>query len=419
MEKAYSLRALISRPTNAIEAVDYILATALKLKASDIHLSPNLPTAENPDKFLLRYRVFGKLQVVRAPFLATMYNEVVSRIKVLAEMSTSEVGVPQDGQLVISYNQETAVVRISTVPGQGHDEICMRVQRNNNQNRTINQLQMTDDMRDRLRKVITQKSGLIVLNGPAGSGKTTTIYSILNSLVSPEKKIITAEDPIETRLPYVNHNQVTAKANFASLSRAFMRQDADVIFLGEIRDQESALTAMQLAQTGHLVLTTLHSRDAIGVISRLEALDIHPNNIATTLICSLGQRLVPAICQYCKESNTVDDATLARLDKLLPVPQEALLYRVGDGCDRCVKGYAGRIPLFELFVVDGEIADAINQRQSKVLITKMAREKGMTTIAEEALLRLYFGYTDLDSIQSYISSAEADLAGRAKAAPST
>lgn len=412
MEKAHVLRVLTSRPTNAMEAVDFILATGLKLKASDIHICANIPTADNPDKHLLRYRVFGKLQIVRAPFLATIYNEVVSRMKVLAEMSTSEVGVPQDGQLVVSYNNETVVLRISTVPSQGQDEICMRVQRSNNQTRTINQLQMTDEMRERLRKVITQKSGLIVLNGPAGSGKTTTIYSILNTLVSPEKKIITAEDPVETRLPYVNHTQVTPKASFASLSRAFMRQDADVIFLGEIRDQESALTALQLAQTGHLVVTTLHSRDAVGVISRLEALEIHPNNIATTLICSLGQRLIPAICQTCRESTTVDEPTLQRLNALLTVPEEAHFYKAGDGCERCVGGYSGRIPLFELLVVDGELADAINQRQSKVHITTLAREKGMATLAEEALLRFYYGYTDLDSIQSYISAAEADRVGR-------
>ncbi|MBN8542334.1 MAG: Flp pilus assembly complex ATPase component TadA [Deltaproteobacteria bacterium] len=253
MEKSYTLRPVAVRPTTASDVVDYIISTALKLKASDIHLAPNFPTPELPDRYLLRYRVNGKLRIVRAIFLTNIYNEVIARIKVLAEMSP-DTGVPADGQLVVttappmsnSSNSgidvsETFVLRISTIPSQGVDELVMRVQRNVFSKLSIEQLQMTSVMRERLRKVILQKSGLIVLNGPAGSGKTTTIYSIINSLASPKKKIITAEDPVETRLPYVNHTQVNSKTSFALLSRAFMRQDADIIFLGEVRDEESVI----------------------------------------------------------------------------------------------------------------------------------------------------------------------------------
>lgn len=406
MEKAHILRPPAGRPTNAIEAVDYIIASALKLKASDIHLAPNTPTAENPDRYLLRFRVYGKLQPVRTGFITNNYNEIIARFKVLAEMSSSEIGLPLDGQLVVSVDKEQVVLRISTIPSQGVEELVIRVQRNNNQNLSISNLQMTETMRSRLKKVTQQKSGLIVLNGPAGSGKTTTIYSIINSLASPERKIITAEDPVETRLPYVNHTQVTAKMNFASLSRAFMRQDADVIFLGEIRDEESAQTALQLAQTGHLVLTTIHSRDAIGVVSRLETLDVHPNNIATTLICSLGQRLIPALCAACKVPDMPDQPTMDLMNSILEMPAVTQFYKAGPGCASCVGGYSGRIPLFELFIVDTELSDAINQRQSKLQLTALAREKGMSTLAEEALLRLYYGYTDLVSIQSYLSAAQ-------------
>ncbi len=409
MEKAYTLKPIAGRPATAMDAVDFIIASALKLKASDIHLSPHTPTQELPDRHLLRFRVFGKLQIVRATFLHNMYNEVLARIKVLAEMS-GDVGVPLDGQLVINTGptagNQTVVLRISTIPSQGHEELVMRVQKSSNENLSINKLQMTEEMRERLRNVTQQKSGLIVLNGPAGSGKTTTIYSVINSLASPEKKILTAEDPVETRLPYVNHTQVTSKTSFASLSRAFMRQDADIIFLGEIRDEESAQTALQLAQTGHLVLTTLHARDAVGVVSRLEALNIHPNNIATTLICSLGQRLVPSLCSACKEPVHYEDQVIAQLNTVLEVPADTQFYNAGEGCDACVKGYSGRIPLFELFVVDSEISDAINQRQSKLQLLAIARSKGMATMAEEALLRLYYGYTDLISIQSYVSSLD-------------
>ena len=156
-------------------------------------------------------------------------------------------------------------------------------------------------------------------------------------------------------------------------------------------------------------MTTLHSRDAVGVVSRLEALDIHPNNIATSLICSLGQRLIPSLCPACKDNTHLDDETLARLNAVLEIPSETQFFARGEGCSECVGGYAGRIPLFELFIVDAELSDAINQRQSKVQLTAMARAKGMATLAEEALLRYYYGYTDLDSIQSYLSMAEADL----------
>jgi type IV pilus assembly protein PilB len=406
MEKAHALRPPAGRPSNAIDAVDFIIATAIKLRASDIHLAPHTPTTEHPDRQLLRYRVFGKLQTVRANFLDAIYKETLARLKVLAEISSADVGIPHDGQLVVSYANETVVLRISTVPSQGLEELVIRVQRNQNQKLSINQLQMTEEMRDRLKKVTQQKSGLIVLNGPAGSGKTTTIYSIINTLAGPEKKIITAEDPVETRLPFVNHTQVTSKTSFASLARAFMRQDADVIFLGEIRDEESAQTALQLAQTGHLVLTTLHSRDAVGVVSRLEALEVHPNNIATTLICSLGQRLIPSLCSNCKEPVHLPDDMIEEMNSILEIPADTQFYNAGEGCDQCVGGYSGRIPLFELFVVDGELSDAINQRQSKLQLSALARQKGMSTLTEEALLRLYYGYTDLKSIQSYISTFE-------------
>ncbi|MDX9730454.1 MAG: ATPase, T2SS/T4P/T4SS family [Bdellovibrionales bacterium] len=410
MDKVHTLRPPAGRPSNAIEVVDYVISQAIKLKASDIHLSLNVPTAEYPERHLLRYRVHGKLQIMRSSFLTSTYAEAVSRLKVLAEMPNSDTSVPQDGQLTVDTGQgQKVVLRISTIPSQGAEEVVIRIQRSGNHNLTINQLQMTEDMRARLKSVVQQKSGLIILNGPAGSGKTTTIYAIINTLASPERKIITAEDPVESRLPFVNHTQVSAKAGFAALSRAFMRQDADVIFLGEIRDQESALTAMQLAQTGHLVVTTLHSRDAVGVISRLEALDIHPNNIATTLICSLGQRLIPSLCAACKQPIEYDATTLAMLNDVLEIPPDTVFYEAGEGCGECIGGYSGRVPLFELFVVDSEVSDAINNRESKSQLAKIARDKGMSQFAEEALLRLYYGYTDLPSIQTYIPAIAARL----------
>jgi type II secretory ATPase GspE/PulE/Tfp pilus assembly ATPase PilB-like protein len=404
--EVHKLNPPLGRPSTAAEAVDYIIAAAIKLKASDIHISINIPTTANPDDYLLRFRVFGKLQIIKSGFLDQIYREVIARIKILAEMNTTDYTVPSDGQMTIDTPEGLVVLRISTVPSVSNEEMVIRIQKNNDENLSIDLLAMTNAMKNRLKKLVSQKSGLILLNGPAGSGKTTTIYSIINSIASPEKKIITAEDPVETRLPYVNHGQVSGKTTFASLSRAFMRQDADVIFIGEIRDEESAHTALQLAQTGHLVLSTLHSRDAVGAISRLEALGQHPTNIATTLIGSMSQRLVPALCEACRVPQTLDEATIKRLGEILKIGSKTKFYQAGPGCTECVGGYSGRIPLFELFVVDDELADAITQRKTKTEIVRLARSKGMALLAEEALLRVYAGYTDLESVKAYIETPD-------------
>jgi type II secretory ATPase GspE/PulE/Tfp pilus assembly ATPase PilB-like protein len=409
MEKVYKLGLISGRPTNAIGIFDYIVATALKLEASDIHISLNQPTESLPEPYLLRYRVFGRLQIIKSSFLTANYKELIARIKVLAEIPSTDIGIPLDGQLTVETEQGPIVLRISTIPCQNTEEIVIRVLRNNNKDLSTENLQMTNQMKARINKIIRQKSGLILLNGPAGSGKTTTIYSILNTIASAEKKIITAEDPVETRIPFVNHTQVTSKTSFASLGRSFMRQDAEVIFIGEIRDEESAHSALQLAQTGHLVLSTLHARDAIGAISRLEALSVHVNNIATTLIGSLSQRLVASLCDSCKEETVYDEATLKNLNAIFPMRPDSKLYKAGPGCDQCLKGYSGRLPIFELFIVDEEIAEAINRRQSKLELLKMARKKGMASLAEEALLRVYAGYTDLDSVQNLISVPDYNL----------
>lgn len=409
MEKVHKLSPPAGRPTTASEALDYVIALALKYGASDIHLAVNFHS-QNPqvslDPFLFRIRIGGKLQLIKSNFLTGLYKEMVARMKVLAGMQTTEIGVPQDGQLAVEGPNGVIVLRISTVPNQVAEDVVIRVQRGLEQHMTVDQLQVTNEMRGQLKQIIQQKSGLILLNGPAGSGKTTTIYSIINTLASPERKILTAEDPVETRLPFVSHTQVTGKTTFATLSRAFMRQDADVIFIGEIRDEESAQTALQLAQTGHLVLSTLHTRDAIGAITRLEALGIHPNSISTTLIGSLSQRLVPALCQHCRTPAQIDAILLGHLASILHPGDNVKIYEAGPGCDKCISGYSGRLPIFELLIVDTDLSDAINRCESKSFILDMARKKGMRTLAEEALLRVYAGYTDLASVRSYLWGPE-------------
>lgn len=404
----YTLTYPKGRPGTASEMVDYIVALALKYRASDIHLATS-PVAAAAEPYLLRYRVHGKLQAVRADFIGSQYREIISRLKVLAGMNIAENMVPQDGQIQVSTPDGLRLLlRVATVPGQENEDVCIRVQRQNDERYALDSLAMPRALKARLTELIQQKSGMIVLNGPAGSGKTTTIYSILGTLATPERKVITAEDPIESRLPSVCHTQVTSKTSFASLCRAFMRQDADVIFVGEVRDSESAEAAIQLAQTGHLVLTTLHTRDAIGVISRLEALQIHPNLIATTLVASLSQRLIQRLCPDCRVRDQPDASTLARMQHILPMPANTVLYRTGEGCPRCVGGVCGRLPVFELFVVDDELTDMINHNAPKRDLFEAARARGMVTLAEDALARVYGGYADFACIKGLLG-AEASV----------
>lgn len=397
----YELLARNTRPTNVIEIVDFLLMQAIKSKASDLHLGMTTQQGGTGRLgYMLRFRVHGKLQLVKTDLINANQKEIISRIKVLAGVSTTDNGSPLDGQVQMNTPEGPMVLRLSFIPSPDGEEVVGRFQR---AQRTppIDQLGMTKEMNQSVVGLLQQKSGMIVINGPAGSGKTTTIYSLLNSIASPERKIITAEDPIELRLPFVSHTAIGKQTSFATLSRAFMRQDADVIFIGEVRDLESAETAVQLAQTGHLVLTTLHTRDALGVIPRLEAFGVHPNFIASTLIGSLAQRLVPKLCTQCKVEAVLPEATRNYVNQILPIFQGTKFCKAGPGCPQCVAGYDGRLPIYELLVVTTQIADMINLKSPRNELLEAARAKGMLTLAQEALLRVYMGYVDLDSVRSY------------------
>ncbi len=392
--------------------VDYLFDLAIRSGASDIHLGINNVPGDK-QLYLFRLRVAGQLRMLKSQFINNNYNEVIQRIKILAGLNTTNIGTPQDGQIVLERpNQENITLRVGIVPGPEAEELCIRIQRNE-KFITMDQLLMTESMYYSVLDLIRRQNGMIILNGPAGSGKTTTILAFLNELAGPNKKIITAEDPIERRLPYINHVQVTDKCGFAELSRSYMRQDADIIFIGEIRDAASAITAVQLAQTGHLVLTTIHTRDSIGVVSRLQAFDIHANFIADTLIGSLAQRLVLGLCPYCKLEYQPDPRIIQNISKILPPPENTHYFQEGPGCEKCIeringeivmKGSMGLVPIFELLFVDSEVQEAINRNKSRIEIREIARNKGMTNLAEEALLRVYQGYIDLKSVYGSIFS---------------
>lgn len=404
----YVVEAPRSRPTSAPEIVDYLILLALKMKASDLHLGVNPKGAAN-EPYLLRFRIHGKLQAIKCEFLNNLYKEVIMRFKVLSSINSTDQSTPQDGQATAVTPEGPIVLRVNTIPSGEYEDICIRIQRTE-KHLSLEQLSMTREMYSKVTQLIRQKSGLIVINGPAGSGKSSTIYSILSTLASSERKIVTAEDPVESRLPFVSHFQVSQRISFANMSRAFMRQDADVIFIGEIRDPESAEATVQLAQTGHLVVTTLHTRDSIGVISRLEAFGIHANFIASTLIGSLAQRLVPLLCKRCKQEDPAAHEKLAGFHHAPSTAAGTKIYKANpEGCEKCTGGTAGRLPIFELFTPDAEIADLVNRKAPRADIEAAARAKGMKSLAEEALIRVYAGYVGLDSIQNYLTATNAPL----------
>ncbi|MBS1963475.1 MAG: type II/IV secretion system protein [Bdellovibrionales bacterium] len=392
-----------ARPTNVQEIVDFILINAIRTKASDLHFGLSAAPGGGALTYLLRFRVHGKLQPVKTDFIGQSHKEILTRLKVLANISTTEIGVPQDGQIAMNTPEGSLVLRLSFVPNPEGEEVVIRLQRAQ-KIPPPEQLGMTGDMLKSIQTLLQQKSGMIVINGPAGSGKTTTIYSLLTALSSPERKIVTAEDPIELRLPYVSHTAVGKNTSFAQLSKAFMRQDADVIFIGEVRDPESAEAAVQLAQTGHLVFTTLHTRDALGVVPRLEAFGIHPNFIASSLIGSLAQRLVSRLCPKCRVPATLDDATLLHMKTILPMSPAAKVMQAGPGCQECIGGYQGRMPVYELLTVTPPISDLINRRASQKDLAEAARDSGMLTLAQEALIRVYSGQVEYSAVKGYLSN---------------
>jgi type II secretory ATPase GspE/PulE/Tfp pilus assembly ATPase PilB-like protein len=411
----YELHPSAARPTAAPEMVDYLLNQAIRAKASDIHLGLAQQPGGSGPALLLRFRVHGKLQVIKSDFMQNHYKEVVSRFKVLGGINTAELAGPQDGQINLLTSEGTMVLRLNIIPTPDGDEVVGRLQRAQKAT-TLPELGMTREMLAKVTTLLQQKSGLIVVNGPAGSGKTTTIHAFLSALAGAERKVLTAEDPIEVRLPFVNHTAVTSKTSWASLARAFMRQDADVIFIGEVRDQDSAEAAVQLAQTGHLVFTTIHTRDALGVIPRLEAFGIHPNFIASTLIGSLAQRLMPRLCMQCRVASQIDDRTKQLLTQVLPPPPNAAFFRAGPGCQACGAGTTGRMPFYELLAVDSGISEMINRRAPRAELLVAAKQKGMFSLGQEALVRVYGGYADVESVRGYLNSLDqAAPAGQAAA----
>ncbi len=379
-----------------IKTVNLVLQEAIKQLASDIHFEPRANHME------VRYRVDGALQHVRN-LPKQIQAAVISRIKIMAEMDIAEKRKPQDGRISMKIQGRNIDLRISTLPVQYGERVVMRILDKTSQQFTIEKIGFGEKERAIFESLITKPHGIILVTGATGSGKTTTLYTALKHIYSVETNIMTCEDPIEYELDGINQSAINVKAGltFAAQLRAILRQDPDVILVGEIRDSETAEIAFQAAMTGHLVFSTLHCNTAPSAITRLVDMGVEPFLIGSSIIGIMAQKLVKALCPRCKSAYQPDDIELASF-KITSVPEGAQFFKP-VGCDYCnSRGYIGRLPVFELLAVNEEIRRICIQRPTSDQIRIAATAAGMKSMKENALEKVYAGLTSLDEVRKRV-----------------
>ena len=398
------------------EALNTIFAGALKMGASDIHLEPSKSSVR------LRYRMDGVLHVI-AELPLEFYPYAVSRIKMLAELKLNISNIPQDGRLSIHLEDGSMDVRVSSIPGDYGESFVMRLLKQQSISLQFEDLGIQGRALEILKHEIERPNGMILTTGPTGSGKTTTLYAFLNKLNTPEKKIITLEDPIEYRLEGIEQTQIDKEAGytFAAGLRAILRQDPDVVLVGETRDEETANIAVQAALTGHMVFSTLHTNDAPGAIPRLLNMKIDPTLIGPAVNAFIAQRLVRKLCPKCKQEYAPAKETLEKINKILSIispsakvsiPENITSLFKSVGCSDCNQtGYKGRIGIFEVFQVTPEIEKlATRERVATSDIKKAAIKNGMVTMLQDGILKSLRGQTTLEEVyrvtgeEDYITS---------------
>jgi len=373
--------------------LNLVLLQGIKDKASDIHFEPF------EDEFKMRYRIDGVLYEMIPP-PKHLALPIVSRVKVMANLDIAERRLPQDGRIELVVNGEPIDLRVAVLPTMWGESVVMRILDRGNVNLDLEQVGMRPDDLDTFRQLIRKPNGIVIVTGPTGSGKTTTLYSALAELNEPSEKILTAEDPVEYDIDGLMQVQINVAVGltFAAALRSFLRQDPDIILVGETRDLTTAQIGVQASLTGHLVFTTLHTNDAPSSIARLLDLGLESFLITATIEGILAQRLVRKVCQRCKEAYTPSEDELSML-MLTPEDLEGRqLYR-GNGCDFCNQsGYKGRMGIFECMVMDDNIRDLIMKQASTQLIRNEARKRGMRTLRQGGLMALYEGLTTIDEV---------------------
>ncbi|HEV2806405.1 MAG TPA: ATPase, T2SS/T4P/T4SS family [Chthoniobacterales bacterium] len=380
-----------SEDAPVIKIVNLILVQAVKEKASDIHIEPFQKTLK------LRYRIDGELILAESPPKA-LQLAITSRIKILAGLNIAERRIPQDGRFRIKVLGKDVDLRVSILPTAYGEKIVIRILDKAALTGSIDQMGMDESTLDKFRKAIDAPHGMILVTGPTGSGKTTTLYSVLQELNSPQYNIVTVEDPIEYELSGINQVSVRNDIglDFASALRSILRQDPDIVMVGEIRDNETADIAVKAALTGHQVLSTLHTNDAAGAITRLDDMGIEPFLISSSVIMACAQRLVRRICTNCREEFVPEPEMFERLG--VEMPEGAVFYH-GSGCDRCKKrGYLGRVALIEALPVSEAIRRLIIKRASSAVVKNQAISEGMRTLRMVGIDKALEGVTTLEEI---------------------
>ena len=382
---------VVNRPP-VIRLVNDILFRALQMRASDIHIHPY------ETRIQIRYRIDGILYDT-LNLNRNVLPLVISRIKVMAGMDIAERRMPQDGRCSVRLGQREIDLRVSTVPTSYGERAVLRILDKSTGLLTLEELGFWEEDRKRFDQLINRSHGVIFVTGPTGSGKSTTLYACLNRIDSKQKNIMTVEDPIEYQLESISQMQVASKKGmtFVNALRHILRQDPDVIMVGEVRDEETASTAIQSSLTGHLVFSTLHTNDAAGAVSRLLDFNVEPYLVSSSLICVLAQRLLRRVCPNCKQPYKPTEHELRELG-ILDCSKDATFY-VGAGCDRCFDtGYRGRTGIYELMTINEDIREMIYKKESAGVIKKKAIETGMQTLRMDGARKAQDGVTTIAEV---------------------
>ncbi len=381
----------------AVRMVSWILAQAVREGASDVHISPEA------DYVQLRFRIDGKLREVPAPPKA-LHLSIVSRVKILSQLDISISRIPQDGRFSVLLDNREINVRVSTIPTTHGENLVMRLLDMSASTYSLNDLGMGAEELVRMRETIQKPYGMILSTGPTGSGKSTSLYAALKELSRPDINIITVEDPVEYRIPKIRQVQLNTRAGmtFASGLRAILRQDPDIIMVGEIRDAETARVATQAALTGHRVLSTIHTNDAAGAVTRLIDMGIEPFLVSSVLLVSFAQRLVRRVCEACAETYVPTSESL----DFWKLPKDAgLVLKRAVGCSRCQQtGYRGRTGIFEVLIIDDQLRDMISSGATTLDINRAALAGGAwRTLKDAAAEKMRLGITSAEEAMAVAS----------------
>jgi type IV pilus assembly protein PilB len=376
-----------------IRFVDLLLSQAVKSRASDVHIEPQ------ERSMIIRMRIDGVLRDMVPP-ARKMQAAVLTRIKILSEMNIAERRLPQDGRFKMKTSGRDIDVRVSAIPTIYGEKIVLRILDTSSASHDIAELGFEPKLLEEFKTILAQPHGIIIVTGPTGSGKSTTLYSALNYLKDPTRNITTVEDPVEYRLAGINQIQIKHEINldFAKCLRAILRQDPDIILIGEIRDKETVEIAIKASLTGHLVLSTFHTNDAPSAISRLMYMGIEPFLLGSSLNLIIAQRLVRKICEHCKEPVTLSEEVLKRLNIDLNQNKEAVFYH-GKGCNLCGNtGCMGRLPIFEFLVMDNEMRDKLVNRATESEVRALSRQKGYGGLLDSGVSKMLQGLTTAEEV---------------------